>query len=453
VTDLDILIIGAGAAGEYAASYSAGNGKKVGLVEKDRVGGSCVFTACIPTKALVHAARTYKKMKHADFHGLPVPEKSADYRQVKAFKDRIIGGIGDGRDQGMTRRGVTVFKGTARFVSSHEVVVNDERIKADDIIIATGSGPMVPPVPGLREAGYITNIGALEMDHVPERLAVIGGGPVGVEFTQIFAAFGSKVRIFEMADRIVAVEDADISEALAGFLVQQGVVISAGVKVVEVQRSGPAKAITVENEKGERETAEFDEILVATGRVPAMEELNLEAARVETHKKGIKVDSALQTNVPHVWAVGDIVGPPYFTYVGNEQGKTVALSIASGERRELNYDVLPRVTFCDPEIGSVGLTESQAREQGYKVKIGRFNYADMTRTIVSGDTEGFIKIVAEEGSGRILGGHIIGSEASTLIHEVAAAMTGRATVSAIGGLLHAYPTFSEGIRYACQAAM
>jgi dihydrolipoamide dehydrogenase len=453
MTELDILIIGAGAAGEYAASYSAGNGTKVGLVEKHRVGGACVFTACIPTKALIHAARIYKKMKRADFHGLPVLEKNANYRQVKAFKDRIIAGIGKGRDERMSKRGVTILKGTARFVSPHEIMVNDERIKADKVIIATGSVPMVPPVPGLDEAGYITNIGALELDHVPARLAIIGGGPVGVEFTEIFSAFGSKVHIFEMADRIVAMEDADISEALAKLLSQQGVAISTGVKVSEVKRSRSATTVTTENKKGDRETAQFDEILVATGRQPAIEELNLEAAGVETHKKGIKVDSALQTNVPHIWAAGDVVGPPYFTYVGNEQGKTAALSIVSGERRELNYDVLPRATFCDPEIGSVGLTEAQALEQGYKVKIGRFNYADMTRPIVSGDTEGFIKIVAEEASGHILGGHIIGFEASSLIHEVAGVMASGMTVKNIGNTLHAYPTLSEGVRYACQAAV
>lgn len=453
MTEVDVLIIGAGAAGEYAASYCAGEGREVGLVEKDSVGGACVFTACIPTKALVHAARTYKKMKHADFHGLPVLEKNADYRQVKAFKDRIIGGIGGGRDKSMSKRGVTVFKGTAGFISSHQVVVNDERIKADKIIIAAGSAPAVPPIPGIEETGYITNIGALELDYVPERMAVIGGGPVGVEFTQVFSAFGSKVHIVEMADRIVSVEDEDISRALGELLREQGVTISTGVKVSEAKRSSSAKLITTEDKSGRKETAEFDEILVATGRKPVVEELNLQAAGIETHKKGIKVDSALQTNVPHIWAVGDIIGPPYFTYVANQQGKTVALSIITGEREELNYSVLPRATFCDPEIGSVGLTESQAREQGYKIKTGRFNYADMTRPIVSGDTEGFIKVVAEEESGHILGGHIIGSEASTLIHEIAVAMDGRLTVSDIGHTLHSYPTFSEGVRYACQAVI
>ncbi len=451
MVELDVLIIGAGAAGEYAASYLAGQERRVGLVEKDKVGGSCVFSACIPTKALVHAARTYKRMRQADFFGLPVPENTPDYTQVKGFKDRIIASIGNGRDEGMSKRGVQVLKGAARFISSHEVDVGGERIKAEKFIIATGSLPAVPPIPGLEEAGYITNYGALALESVPRRLAVIGGGPVGLEFAQVFSAFGAKVRIYEVAERIAAMEDRDISQALSALLAKQGVKITTGVKISEVSRSGSAKAIVTEDSSGNKESSEFDEILLATGRKPVMDGLGLEAAGVETHKKGIKVDASQRTSVSHIWAAGDITGPPYFTYTANEEGKIAALNAADEGARKLSYDILPRATFCDPEIGSVGLTEEQAVEQGFKVKTGRFNYGDLTRTIVSNDKEGFIKVVVEEGTGRILGGHILGVEASTLIHEISAAMAGKLTAAEVGDLLHSYPTFSEGVRYACQA--
>jgi pyruvate/2-oxoglutarate dehydrogenase complex dihydrolipoamide dehydrogenase (E3) component len=453
MVNLDVLIIGAGTAGEYAAGTVRQMVGSVGMIEKGPVGGDCIFHACIPTKAMVQAARTYKKMRSAGFYGLPALDKAANYKEVKAFKDRIITGIGTGRDERWVKSGVQVFKGNARFISPHEVAVADETIKADKIIITTGSQPAVPPIPGLKETGYITNIEALEIEQVPERLAIIGGGPIGVEFAQIFAAFGSRVHIYEALDRVLIGEDEDISQAMTGLFAKQGISASTLVMVNQVQSTGSGKLIVTKHADGQEKSAEHDEILVATGRRPAIDDLNLPAASIETSKRGITVDAALQTNVPHIWAAGDVTGTFLFTFVAGEQGKTAAENATSDERRELDYRVLPRATFCDPEVASVGLTEKQAREQGYRVKAGKFDYANLTRPIVSDETDGFIKVIADEDSGRILGGHILGVEASSLIHEMAAAMAGKLTVSDIGNTLHAYPTFSEGVRYACQAIM
>jgi pyruvate/2-oxoglutarate dehydrogenase complex dihydrolipoamide dehydrogenase (E3) component len=450
---LDLLIIGAGTAGEYAAGYGRGNFDSVGMVEKGPVGGDCIFHACISTKALVHAARTYKKMKSADFYGLPTLDNAVDYKNVRAFKDRIIAGIGSGRDERWLKSGIQLFRGNARFTSPHEVRVGDEVIKADKILIATGSMPAVPPIPGLKEAGYIINIEALELEQVPERLAVIGGGPIGVEFAQIFAAFGSKVHIYEALNRILIGEDEEISQAMIGLFAKQGISVSTSVTVNEVRATGSGKLIVAKDADGQEKRAEYDAILVATGRKPAIDNLDLAAAGIEAGRRGITVDASLQTSVPHIWAAGDVTGTFLFTYVAGEQGKTAVLNAGSNERRELNYDVLPRATFCDPEVASVGLTERHAQEKGYQVKAGKFDYANLTRPIVSDETDGFIKIVAEEHSGRILGGHIVGAGASSLIHEVAAAMAGELTVSDVGNTLHAYPTLSEGVRYACQAIM
>ena len=202
---------------------------------------------------------------------------------------------------------------------------------------------------------------------------------------------------------------------------------------------------------GQEEKAEYDDVLVATGRRPAIDDLDLPAAGIEAGQKGITVDASLQTSVPHIWAAGDVTGMLLFTLVAGEQGKTAVMYAFGGKGIELYYDILPRATFCDPEVASVGLTEKQAQEKGYSVKSGKYDYANLTRAIVSSETDGFIKIVAEEGSGRILGGHIVGIEASSLIHEVAVAMAGELSVSDIGNTLHAYPTLSEGVRYACQA--
>ena len=351
------------------------------------------------------------------------------------------------------KRDVRLFQGIARFRSPNEVMVADEVINAKKIIITTGSAPVAPPLPGLRETDYITNIEALELEKVPESLVIIGGGAVGVEFAQIFAAFGTRVHIVEMMDHILAAEDEEISSAIEESLGKQDILVSTSAKVGDVKATSSGKLVKIQEGDGTEKDLECSEILVATGRKPNIEELNLTAAGIEAGKRGINVDASLQTNVPHIWAAGDVTGTYLFTYVAGEQGKAAALNATSERRKELDYDVLPRATFCDPEVASVGLTEKLAREQGYKVKVGKFNYADLTSSIVTGETEGFIKIISEEESGHILGGHIIGSEASTLIHEVAVAMAGGVPVSIVGNLLHSYPTFSEGVRYACQTVM
>ncbi|APV43721.1 dihydrolipoyl dehydrogenase [Dehalogenimonas formicexedens] len=452
MTEVDVLVIGSGAAGEYAASYALGNGREVAMIEKAAVGGSCIFNACIPTKSLVQSARLYKRMRCAGALGLPVLRETADYSKVKSFKDQIVSGIGYGRAERWIGRGVKLYKGTARFRSPHEVEVSGEIITADKIIIATGSRPAVPPIPGLQETGFITNYEALELEKPPEKLVIIGGGAVGAEFAQVFSAFGSQVHIVEAAEHILANEDEEISSAVEKLFTGQGITVSTSAKVISVDATSSGKRVNIQRADGSTSNLECSEILVATGRKPNIEELNLSAAGIESGKRGITVDTSLQTNVPHIWAAGDVNGTYLFTYVANEQGKTAALNATSPEHHELEYRVLPRATFCDPEVASVGLTEKQARDNGLKVIIGRFKFADLTRAIVSVETDGFIKVVAEEGSGRIIGGHIVGAEASTLIHEIAAAMAANTSVQVIGSLLHSYPTFSEGVRYACQAA-
>lgn len=447
---LDVLVIGGGTAGGYAAHAAKRTADAVGMVEKGVVGGDCIFHACIPTKALVHAARMYKRMRTADSYGLPSVSGGVDYKSVKEFKDRIIAGIGTGRDRRFGEAGIQLFKGNAQFVSPHEVKIGDEVVEADRIIVATGSLPLVPPIPGLQDAGYITSIEALELERLPERLAIVGGGPVGLEFAQIFAAFGSTVHIYEALDRILIGEDDEISQTLARLISAQGISVSTSLAVSEVKRTGSAKVIVSRGADGQQQSAEHDEILVATGRKPAVGDLNLPAAGIRISKGGIAVDASLQTNLAHVWAAGDVTGTFAFTLIAWQQGEAAGNNATSDRRVELDYRVLPRVTFCDPEVAGVGLTEKQARQQGYRVKVGKYDFANLTRAIVSDETKGLVKIVAEEGSGRILGGHIVGVEASTLIHEVAVAMARGLTVADIGDTFHAYPTLSEGVRYACQ---
>ena len=450
---LDVLVIGAGTAGHYAASAAKRNVAQVGVVERGPVGGDCIFHACIPTKALIHAARTQKKMRSAEFYGLAAAGTGVNYKDVKAFKDRIVSGIAAGREERLAEAGIRLFKGEARFVSPHEVMVGDETIEADRIIITTGSLPAVPPIPGLKETGYITNVEALELERVPERLAIVGGGPIGVEFAQIFAAFGSKIHIYEALERILAAEDEDISQAMIGFFGKQGISVSTSTNVTEIRSTASGKLVLTKAPDEQEHKEEYDEILIATGRKPAIDDLNLPAAGIEATRRGISVDASLRTSVPHIWAAGDVTGTFAFTLIAWQQGEVAGANATGDKQIELDYRVLPRVTFCDPEVASVGLTEKQAREQGLRVKVGKYDYASLTRAIVSDETDGFIRIVAEEDSGRILGGHIVGVEASSLIHEIAVAMARGLTVADIGNTFHAYPTLSEGVRYACQGIM
>ncbi len=447
---LDALIIGVGTAGEYAAGSFLGKGLSTGLVEKGRPGGDCIFHACIPTKALVTAARLYRKMRGAATWGLPACDAPIEYRSVKAFKDGIVESIGRGREERWIERGAQFFRGEAKFVSPHEVMVGDELLRADRILIATGSLPAAPPIDGLAETGFITNIEAMDLEDLPQRLAIIGGGPVGLEFAQIFSSFGTAVTVFEAGDRILPREDEEISSAMAGWLKGQGLSVVARAAIKSVSGNGRGKMVVWES-GGVEDRREFDEIMVATGRKPDIEGLNLEAAGVKAGPRGVVVDEGMATNVPHIWAAGDVTGMFLFTLIAWEQGGVAAANAMGEGLKSLDYRILPRVTFCDPEVASIGLTESVAREQGHEIKVGHFNFADLSLGIAAAETNGFFKIVSEAGSGIILGGHIVGAESSSLIHEVAAAMAANMTVRQVGDTLHAYPTFSEGVRYACQA--
>ena len=450
---VDLLIIGGGTAGETAARTAVGNIGSVAVIEKEKVGGDCIYNACIPTKALVHSARVNKRRRSADFFGLPDCDVKADYSRVKEAKDSIINGIAKDRDTKLEARGVILFRGQARFRNPHEVEVGDTLIKADRIIIATGSAPAVPPIPGLADTGFITNVEALQLTEVPARLAIIGGGAVGVEFAQIFSSFGAHVTIFEAAERILAVEDEDISSEATRLYGKRGIEVLTSAAVNEIKADGKFKVISGRKADGGNFSLTFDEILVATGRRPVLDRLNLKDAGVDFTRKGIIVERTLRTSSPHIWAAGDVTGIAMFTFVAWEQGRLAVDNAVNGASGKLDYTVLPHATFSDPEIAGVGMTEAQAIKTGYKVKTGKFAFADITRAIVADETDGFIKVITDAQSGHILGGHIIGAEASSLIHEIAAAMAGGITARKIADTFHAFPTLSEGVRYACQAAL
>jgi len=451
VSKFDIVIVGGGTAGEYAAGTALALGKSVAIIDKGPIGGDCIFHACIPTKALVHASRYYRRLGAASFFGLTTGDSRAHYAEVKAYKDRVVAPIASGRDKRWRDKGATVISGNARFTSSNTFDVDGQQVNGDNIIICTGSYPAVPPIPGLAEVGYITNVEALELERLPQRLAIIGGGPIGMELGQVFSAFGSVVTVYEAMDRLLPLEDEEVSATFQSLCKQQGIEVRTSVRVVQSKQGTGGKSVTIETLDGARTEAEHDEILVAVGRRPAILTLDLDAAGINYTNKGIQTDSEQRTNVPNVWAAGDVTGGYLFTYVAGEQGKNAVLNAVEGSHLQVSYEILPRATFCDPEVASVGLTEAQARSDGHEIATGKFEYANLTRSILTGETDGFVKVVVDTSNGTILGGHIIGAEASSLIHELSAAMKAGLTAKDLGSTLHAYPTLSEAVRYACQA--
>ena len=274
-----------------------------------------------------------------------------------------------------------------------------------------------------------------------------------MEFANIFCTFGSQIHIYEALERIIAEEDEDISHAVVSLFANQGIVVTTSAKIEKIEKSAGGKLVITRSADGMLNKDEYDEILVAAGRRPDIDGLNLEATGIEFGRKGIVVDSSTRTNIPHIWAAGDVTGTAMFALIAREQGELAGANAARGERKVIKYDILPHVTFCDPEVASVGYTEQQAQAQGFKVKAGKYQFSRLDRTILSNEVDGFVKIVAEESTGLILGSHIMGFEASALIHEITIAMSGNLSVSEVGNTFHAFDTYSEAVRYACQSLM
>ncbi|HEX5691652.1 MAG TPA: NAD(P)/FAD-dependent oxidoreductase, partial [Roseiflexaceae bacterium] len=325
----DVLVIGAGPAGGGAAAAAAEGGASVAQVERDQIGGTCLNYGCDPTKALLHTAHLLYNARHAERYGLEIPSAKADWPAVLKHVDRLIdqmrgGDDAQAREKIAREQGIKLFKGEARFVSPHEVAVGKRTLRAEQFIIATGSQAVVPEIDGLQQAGFITNKEAVSLRELPRRLAIVGGGPIGIEFAQMFARFGVEVTVLEQAPTMLAKDDRELADTLCELLATQGIRLETEAEVTQVRRAEGGKRLTVTHKGGETEQLEVDELLIAIGFKPAIEALDLQAAGVETDDKGIVVDKLLRTSVPHIWAVGDVASEYQFTHVAFEQGRLAA---------------------------------------------------------------------------------------------------------------------------------
>lgn len=463
----DLIIIGSGSAGVAAAEAAAAAGaKRVAVVEvARRLGGECPNWGCIPTKTLLRSVEAAELAKSGDRLGFRAAGVRLNFAAAMKRMRRIVSQVaGGGRLEKLLKRsGAQLLRGEAKFVGPDAIEVCGRRYEADRFILATGAEYVSPPIDGLVQAGFLTHVEALQLKRPPRSLVVIGGGPVGVEFAQIFAAFGSRVTIVEYADQLLPREDAEIAAFAVAAYRRRGLKILVGTKVLKVERAGGKRVVTVApadglsteaSAKGEGKAVKLraEAVLVVTGKQPAVRHLDLEQAGVEIDRRGwLTLNDYLQTTNPSIYAAGDAAGRMFFTAVAHREGAAAAQNALQGNHVKLSLAVLPRGTYGLPEIGSVGLTESEAAKGGYSVGIGRAPYRSLSKSLTHGETDGFIKLVVDKKSGLLLGGHVVGDCASEIVHEIALAMYCGIDYRDLANLIHAFPTFSEGVGLAAEA--
>jgi pyruvate/2-oxoglutarate dehydrogenase complex dihydrolipoamide dehydrogenase (E3) component len=447
----DLIVIGAGGAGSTAATTAASLGKRVALIEHDKLGGTCLNYGCDPTKTLLHTAHMLYHARHASTLGLRIPRAEADWAEVQAHvrqvQTTIRGGTSEQAHAGIVAQGIDLFMGEAMFSSPHEIIVNGEILRSKQFVIATGTIPLIPDIEGLSEAGYITNVEAVSLPVLPKRLVVIGGGPIGLEFAQMFSRFGVQVVVLERDKQPMPHEDHELAMALCSQLTAEGIRLEFGSEMHCGEIDERGKHIHIHGQEGREEVIVADQLLVAVGRRPALDGLNLEEAGVQYTEEGITTNTTLRTNVPHIWAAGDITSKYQFTHVAANQGKLVAHNVFAQRPQAFDDRIIPWVTFTDPELARVGPSEADLQEAKIKYRVGRAYFNKLDRAIANNHTFGSVKLLADA-DGKILGGHILGTNAGDLIATVVYAMRFGLTAKMIAGTMLPYPTMAEAVRWA-----
>ncbi|MBS4023041.1 MAG: dihydrolipoyl dehydrogenase [Dethiobacter sp.] len=452
--DFDLAIIGGGPAGYAAAIRGTQLGAKVCLIEEKKVGGSCLNSGCIPTKTLYKSAQMIREMEKADLFGIEVDGCRVNLKKVIERKDQIVRELTDGVGGLLKRGNVEQVWGRAEFADSRTLAVEGSglRIKAGRIIIATGSKNFLPPIPGIDGANIIDSSAALSLTQLPARIAVIGGGVIGCEFASIFRAFGSEVTVIEMLPRLIANSDADCGRALEKNMTLQGIEVCLDADIENISDLPDGKKEIVYKSGSDSRKLAIDKVLLAAGRVPDTINLGLDAVGVKTNNGSIMVDEYMRTSAEGIYAAGDVTGRELFAHVAYEEA-AVAVENALGSSRTMNYLSVPKSIFTFPEIGSVGLSEQEARERGYELVVAKFPLRGSGKAIILGDYDGFVKIVAAVRFNRILGIHIVGPQASELVGEAALAISLEATLDDLAATIHAHPSVAESLKEAAMMAL
>lgn len=445
-TYYDVTIIGGGSAGLTAAHLAQSLGSNVLLIDKERLGGDCLHYGCVPSKSLIHVARMVQQVKHDAQLGLLSTYQGVDMAKVSAYIQAAIQRVSDAEK--VYIEGVTVRFGQVSFISPTTLLLNDEEIISRSVLLATGSHPAVPQIEGLQATGYVTNEDVFDLTALPESLVIAGGGPIGVELAQALGRLGTKITLIQGPERLLPREDPEMSEMITGILKSEGIEIITNARVVRAYFKGTKKVIVAQ--QGIK-TLQFeaDELLLALGRWPNIEHLNLAAAGVQYSKGGIQVNEHLQTTATNIFALGDVIGGYLFTHVASYQaGIAVRNALVPLVKKKVDYRVVPWCTFTDPEVARVGLTATQAERQYTHVRAIKFPWSEIDRAQTAHETAGFIKLVLAGKKEQIVGAHIVGAGAGELLGEIALAMQHHLTVGDILSTIHAYPTLSTGLQQA-----
>jgi len=445
----DVIVIGGGTAGLVTASGCARLGRNVALIERESLGGDCLWTGCVPTKALVASAKLAHQMRHASAWGLdPVEPRVTPKSVMDAMREtrRVISRHDD--PEKFRKLGIDVIESGATLLGGGEVDAGGRRLVAKDIVIATGARTSVPPVEGLRENGFLDHASFLNQDEFPASILILGGGYIGIEFAQIFARFGSKVTVVEMLDEIVNKEDHDVIARIREILFAEGIEVLTTWALKSVRRDGAKKIARIENKSGQSREIAVDEIFVASGRRGNTDNLGLEAAGVKVEKSWIVTDKYLQTSAARVWACGDVHGGMQFTHAAAYEAVKLVRNMLFPGKAAVTYDDVPWALYTDPEVGHIGLTESEARAKfGDAVRTYKVEMADVDRAVVDRTPAGLIKIVCDA-KGKILGAHALCANASTVIEEIVLARRKGMKVGELATRISSYPSLADGVQKA-----
>lgn len=448
--EFDFAVIGGGPAGYVAAIRAAQRGATVALIERDTVGGTCLNRGCIPTKALLASAQVLELLRNAEMFALSAGEVSFDLRAMKKRKDAVVARGVAGIEYLLKRWKIERIQGTGRLSDgSIQVRLNlggTDTVDAAQVLLATGSEPLTPDGFGYDGRRILTSTEALDLEEVPERVLIVGGSAVGCEFAAWFCAVGADVTLIEMMPRILPAEDAEIARRLGMYLKKRRVTIRAGTRIERIEGEGTDVVAYVRGDDPLR----ADRVLLAMGRSLNLHGIGLEEAGIRFDRSGIEVDGRMRTSHPNVYAAGDVTGRSLLAHVASTQGLVAAENATQGNR-EMRYDLVPNCIFTMPEVASVGLSDESARAAGLEIGVGKFPFTANGKASAIGETDGFVKIVAETGTGRLLGVHILGPHATDLIAEAALAMKMGATAADLEDTIHAHPTLSEAVREAAEA--
>ncbi len=455
--DYDLVIVGGGSAGIVAGNVAGALGARVALVEKSRIGGECLWTGCVPSKALLHVADTARTMRSAG--------AELGLKNVRLSRDDCAGAFGyvrrkieevrtnDATEQMLRDFGVDIFFGDSFFMTPHLLRTPQGDLRAAAFLLATGSSPVIPPIRDIKGIGFVTNTTLFDLDHVPASLAVIGGGYIGCEMGQALARLGARVTLIDRGERLLKGEDAELTDILTRTLHEEGIetVFRAKVTAARKNSENGGKVVIVKTAEGAEREIRCEEILVATGRKGNTENLGLETAGVALNDAGyVSVDAAGRTSAGHIWACGDVTGQYQFSHMAEHEAKILVRSILFPGSQAVPLDIVPWAIFTDPELAHVGLTEAEAREKHGDIQVLRHSFRQDDRAIVENRTTGLVKVITTGINGKIVGAHVLGPNAGDLIHEWALAMRHKLPVRALADLIHVYPTFSVSNQRAAQ---